>query len=84
MRYRLRTLLILLAVCMPQVAYIAGYFSLGRYRVICIERPPVPARYEGQRVFPKEWLATIYAPAAEVETHVLGGFQVNAVYTGHR
>lgn len=69
MRYPLRTLLIglaALAVLIMGSVYVVGYFRLSR---ISASSKAIEVR---RRNFKEDWQVTIYTPAVQVESFVLG------------
>lgn len=68
-----RILAAILILGVPLTAYVAGYFWLGERKVFELTPGPViPAAlgksYVVTRFYNKEWQATIYKPAAMLET----------------
>src|SRR3954447_12461043 len=86
MRYRLRTLMIVLALGPPALAYVPGYFWMGRaypsYRTDpsskTIYTGSKTAKAEGASIFrvvrryPRDWQVTMFHPVGKLESWLRG------------
>ena len=60
---------------MPLVAYVAGYFWLGRQAELVglgVDNLGRPYPYAIERSYPQRWMTTIYKPAGWIEEKVRG------------